>query len=238
MSAEDNCQLIFDLPFCTGVAWSVPTNRRNQTLTANLASLYDEQAESYMKNFTNSLALTACETTSTSQYSLAVNCTTCAAAYKEWLCAVTIPRCTDYFLPDAFLQARNVLSDFPDGRKLPPPQNQTEIDNRQSAFGNQSRNTWIDENVKPGPYKEILPCAGMCHRLVQNCPPALQFVCPLPGKGLERSYGPEGDTVQCNTIGAVYGQSVGSLIALPMMGYWSTWSLLVSAVVVGGSILG
>lgn len=69
----------------------------------------------------------------------------------------------------------------------------------------------IDRVVRPGPYKEVLPCEDLCYSLVQSCPAALQFACPLPGKGLERSYGRrsgEGE-LPCNYLGVVYVRNGG-----------------------------
>jgi len=54
---------------------------------------------------------------------------------------------------------------------------------------NSSRNQKIDTEIKPGPYNEVLPCKELCYGLVQSCPAALQFSCPLPRYGLNNSYG-------------------------------------------------
>ena len=47
----------------------------------------------------------------------------------------------------------------------------------------------IDIIIRPGPYKELLPCKDMCYNLTRSCPAALQFACPLEGHGLNLSYG-------------------------------------------------
>lgn len=59
----------------------------------------------------------------------------------------------------------------------------------------------IDTTIKPGPYKELLPCKDICYNLVRSCPAALQFVCPLEGHGLNYSYGSphSGVGVTCNS---------------------------------------
>jgi calcium channel MID1 len=49
----------------------------------------------------------ACNTTDSARYSLAADCANCTAAYKNWLCAVAIPRCEDISLP--------ILRSFLDG---------------------------------------------------------------------------------------------------------------------------
>ena len=78
-----------------------------------------------------------------------------------------------------------------------------------------SRNPIIDEQVLPGPYKEVLPCDDLCYNVVQSCPASMGFSCPLPGDiGFNQSYGrrPEGEAgapekstvITCNYPGASY----------------------------------
>ena len=63
------------------------------------------------------------------------------------------------------------------------------LDNRKKLAFNSSRNPMIDTFIKPGPYKELLPCEDMCYNLTRSCPAALGFACPLEGHGLNYSYG-------------------------------------------------
>jgi calcium channel MID1 len=70
---------------------------------------------------------------------------------------------------------------------------------------NSSRNPIIDTDIKPGPYKEVLPCQDLCHELVQSCPASLGFGCPVE-EWLNASYGvrsPNGD-ITCSYLGAAY----------------------------------
>lgn len=72
---------------------------------------------------------------------------------------------------------------------------------------NSSRNPLIDSAIQPGPYKEVLPCIDLCHDLMQSCPASLGFACPLPGKGLELSYGRKSRNpaeISCSYLGAAY----------------------------------
>lgn len=73
---------------------------------------------------------------------------------------------------------------------------------------NSSRNpAVIDEMIRPGPYKEVLPCEDLCYSLVQSCPAALGFGCPYPGRGLEADYGARSEdtsNLTCSYLGAVY----------------------------------
>lgn len=235
-----NCQLIFDLPFCTSVAYAVPTNG---TISAtDLVSLYDSAAQSYYQAFNYSLQQIPCDTTNTAQYSLARNCADCARAYKTWLCAVTVPRCADLDLspsaPDggAYLMPRGIGAAFPNGSTLdlsaitlrdpsvPRRAGRRDDDENNNtasssanassmtahAWTNAARNSLVDTQLAPGPHAELLPCADLCHALVQSCPAALGFACPGPGKGgLEKSYGfrkgvgRDGEP-RCNSPGAVY----------------------------------
>ena len=78
---------------------------------------------------------------------------------------------------------------------------------------NSSRNPMIDTVIKPGPYKEMLPCKDMCYNLTRSCPAALQFACPLEGHGLDLSYGdpnphPEGE-ITCNSPWRVMNGAAG-----------------------------
>ena len=172
-----NCAVLYNLSFCTDVAYAVPANPANPQVSnltdiANLGKFYDDSASRMYTNFTKSLAQIPCNTTASAQYSLARNCTDCANAYKHWLCAVSIPRCEDYNNPASYLA--------PKAEKAPASK---------PANANNSRNPIIDTTIKPGPYKEVLPCKDLCYELIQSCPASLQFACPLKGHGLEESYG-------------------------------------------------
>jgi calcium channel MID1 len=206
---DGNCAVIFNLTFCSTVSYAVPGNPSTFPNVNGLAAFYDNAAASAYANFDKALQQIPCEISSTGQYSLARTCADCAAAYKAWLCSVTIPRCQDYSNSDPWLQPRNVVQPFP---------NMTMLDaafveaSQNVLFLNSSRNPSIDEEVKPGPYKEILPCQDLCYNLVQSCPAAMGFECPRPGmEGFASSYGyrPNGSAnedgqITCNYPGAAY----------------------------------
>ncbi|PYH86612.1 putative cora family metal ion transporter [Aspergillus uvarum CBS 121591] len=194
---EDNCALVYDLSFCSEVAYAVPSNSSAQTST--LRTFYDDNAESLYQNFNYSLQQVQCNASSETMFSLAVSCDSCAEAYKQWLCAVTIPRCQDFSSTDSFLQVRNAGQAFLNGTSIA---NSSLLTNPAT---NRSRNSLIDTDIKPGPYKEILPCQDVCHSLVRNCPSALGFSCPV-GQWLNSSYGvrdSNGD-ITCSYLGAAY----------------------------------
>lgn len=128
-----------------------------------------------------------CETDPTSRYSLARGCDDCRNAYKRWLCTVAIPRCEDYTSDNFFTIIRNAGQPFPNGTLVPDEERQQLM---QKTFHNSSRNRFIDEAIKPGPYREILPCEDICYEVVQSCPAAIGFSCPRPGwPGFNASYG-------------------------------------------------
>lgn len=218
--ALENCALMYNLTFCSEVAYAVPSNPELfPPLTGGypqLAGLYDSYAARMYQYFNYSLQQIPCNTTSTAQYSLARNCDDCARAYKQWLCAVTIPRCEDFNNTSAYLKPRNLGQNFVNGSSISTLPD-FGIDGSQHALlsdvaTNSSRNPIIDADVRPGPYKEVLPCEDLCYDLVQSCPAALGFSCPLRNRGLEDSYGirsNDSGVISCSYLGAAYYLSGG-----------------------------
>ncbi|KAI9749153.1 MAG: hypothetical protein M4579_006983 [Chaenotheca gracillima] len=170
--SDGNCRVIYGLSFCSSVAYAVPGNPSFSP--GGLAALYDNSTENMYKNFSKALAQIPCNTSSDAQYSLVKTCADCQTMYKSWLCAVTMPRCFDYSSQEPYLVPRtgdrNTLSS--------------------------SRNPLINNQIKPGPYKELLPCKEHCWGMVQACPAKLSFGCPT-GAELDRSYGSDG---LCNAL--------------------------------------
>ena len=98
------------------------------------------------------------------------------------------------------------------------------------------RSAVIDEQIAPGPYKEVLPCRDLCYDLVQSCPAALGFGCPSAGKGLEDSYGERNDdpgNMSCSYLGAAYYLSGVGRGAVPQV-----VSVLVVGVMVALGLIG
>lgn len=220
---DGNCQLMFNLSFCNEVAYAVPANPNKWNITG-MREQFDNYTQFWYYNFNMSLQQTACNTTPSAQYSLTKGCDDCYAAYKEWLCAVSIPRCEDFSNTAEYLQIRNVGQNFYNNDSMLPdeflnthyvpmtnaptlPGSPWQSQSYISSFAtNQSRNQLIDSIIQPGPYKEVLPCEDLCYSLVQSCPAALQFNCPYPGRGLEVNYGRRSTdgTVTCSYMGAYY----------------------------------
>lgn len=225
VDAEDNCAVLFNLTFCDEVAYAVPSNP-NKTVE-ELRQVYDNYTSKYYKNFEKSLQQIQCNTSAESMFSLAVNCSDCASEYRQWLCSVSIPRCADFTANQSYLRVRNAGQDFINGSSLP------ENDPlRWSVITNQSRNPIIDSEIKPGPYKEILPCNYICHDMVKSCPAALGFSCPT-GYWMNASYGykdSNGD-ITCSYLGAAYYLSLGAKLGVwgsvyMLIGMWSAWWLI------------
>ncbi|KAL8927986.1 MAG: hypothetical protein Q9208_002061 [Pyrenodesmia sp. 3 TL-2023] len=212
--SDNNCKIIHSLPFCTDVAYAVPSNP-NMNMTA-LVQAYDTYANDAYQNFSKSLQQIPCNTTASAQYSLARNCQDCDNAYKTWLCAVTIPRCADFSSPatHTHLMPRSISQNFINGTapREGPKGSLFSKENITSKHYGSSRNPMIDDHIKPGPYKEMLPCKDLCYHLMQNCPAALQFACPAEGRGLNYSYGHhsnKGEEWMCNWPGGRLVSSAG-----------------------------
>ncbi|KAI9158767.1 Calcium influx-promoting protein ehs1 [Paramyrothecium foliicola] len=191
-----NCQVVTDLEFCDEIQYAVPGNDLKFNNT-ELARAYDNKAREMYGHFERVMMQIPCETDSTSQYSLARNCTDCRTAYKRWLCTVSIPRCEAFDGNNKYSVVRNVGQAFP---------NQTMLSDEERRKWeripghNASRNSFIDQEIQPGPYRETLPCEDVCYQVVQSCPAAIGFQCPQPGMtGFDVSYGKRLDNVTAMT---------------------------------------
>jgi calcium channel MID1 len=216
---DGNCQLLFNLTFCDEVAYAAPANA--SSTFESLQSFYENYTQTWYTGFNYTLSQIPCNTTSDAKYSLAKGCDDCAKAYKEWLCAVSIPRCEDFSNAASYLQIRNVGQAFNNGTTLDDTflnQNYIGMDDAPTVQGslafnqtyissfatNSSRNGQIDAVINPGPYKEVLPCEDLCYSLMQSCPSSMGFGCPYSGRGLERGYGKRSGDLTCSYLGAVY----------------------------------
>lgn len=203
LNLDGNCALLYNLTFCNSVAYAAPANPNLFPDAKELGQKYDNYTKYQYINFSRSLQQIPCNTTSSSsKYSLARNCDDCAEAYKRWLCAVTIPRCEDYSNPAPYLQPRALNQTFTNATLASQNPIDPVIARSRRAYAN-SRNPMIDEDIKPGPYKELLPCTHLCYNLVQSCPASLQFACPLENHGLNFTYADQDQSVSdpmCNSM--------------------------------------
>jgi calcium channel MID1 len=87
---------VHSLPYCPAVAYSVPLpppqSPSTSYISTNLPSNISDPLIAYIGNFTASLLTFAC---GRDIYSPVQSCYDCQAAYREWACAVSFPRCAE-----------------------------------------------------------------------------------------------------------------------------------------------
>lgn len=174
--ASDTCALVYNLDFCDQVAYLVPKLSLPEYQDNDaLKQLYDDRAKAIYQNFSKALDQIACNTTDDAIFSPVRSCADCQLLYKDWLCSVTIPRCS----------TRNITGYI----------QRTE---------NNSRNAFIDDIVVPPlDYFEVLPCVNVCQAVVRDCPADFGFVCPKHNDSIRLSYfwDTGGEYALCNYVG-------------------------------------
>ncbi|GAA5959376.1 hypothetical protein JCM21900_000708 [Sporobolomyces salmonicolor] len=198
--SSTSCRLLYDLDFCPSVAYSVPSPPSLSTTA--LMSYFNASLSSSLAVFARTLTTFPCNSTQFGQYSVVSTCDDCYAAYRDWLCATALPRCTDA-PANATLSSNSSLVDSSNGlptwdlpasyqsslvRSFPPasrtpafaPQNlsTTFPSLFNSSYPPVSRNT-LDET--PFPYSETPPCLDVCQLVQARCPPFLNWYCPVDG---------------------------------------------------------
>ncbi|KAJ2896734.1 uncharacterized protein MKZ38_005262 [Zalerion maritima] len=113
------CELMFDLTFCTDVAYPVPGNKANFPTATSLRNFYDNYTQTAYANFKNALAQIPCEAPASQAYSLVRNCSDCETAYKSWLCSVAIPSCSEVTATEPYLLPRNFNATYTNGSSVP-----------------------------------------------------------------------------------------------------------------------
>lgn len=172
-SASFSCQLVHALPYCPTTAYAVPLPVPSpRALAYNASNLPDSLATpllGYITNFTTSLLTTAC---GRDAYSPLQTCADCQAAYKRWICSVSLPRCGE-FPQTSDSQQQQTLA-VPAAALAPQPSGTPP---RNAALGNVSD------------YTALLPCIETCNAVDRACPVFLGFRCPLPQFTANASYG-------------------------------------------------
>lgn len=214
---HDNCILITDLEFCHEVAYAVPmtslstlqasgtSGSANGTIRIDVRNFYDDFTSNLMDNFMHVLGQYDC---TKSQYSLIRNCTDCERSYRRWLCAVSIPRCTDV---EDITDPNNVGYQAPATPDPSVAENPYLIDRSHGAVVVE-RNTSTSRGaiaqlrqnplMNPGSYGEVLPCIDLCYDVVQGCPNFLGFNCPV--KNMVGNYAHMNSLgYRCNGLGVV-----------------------------------
>lgn len=232
---KQDCQIVYDLPFCDQVAYTVPSNRTTHS-AQQLAEWYDTNARQLYTNFSKTMQVYDCNATIGSTFSLATNCDACKDAYKDWLCTTTIPRCADLAddAPHLRLRAPPSTADAEDLEKLAIVLDSTSPLSKQyplsglTTYG--SRFGLIDAVIQPGAYREVLPCSDLAEKVAAKCPAgALDVRVPFGQAFWDLAYGQrsQNGTVTCNAPGvdfwvaaagrSAHWQSLATLSALVLM---------------------
>ncbi|KAH3682137.1 hypothetical protein WICPIJ_006895 [Wickerhamomyces pijperi] len=191
---EGICQLVDDMSFCSNVRYSIPQSKKFQEdgNYQDFINSYDNYARDVYNNFTLALGLDGCQLPDDQIYSPITSCQECSEAYKNWLCAVLIPRC------DSTIATNSTISRV----------------ERTSL-----RSQVLSESVEvPSSYYETLPCIDLCFTIVRNCPSDFGFSCPKMMRDIENNYGfmnaanqndGNGVGVGCNFVGEMfYSESI------------------------------
>lgn len=193
--SETNCQIVYDLDLCSDVAFAVPGNASVYS-AKKLSTAYDDYARDLYNAFNTSMQVIQCgdDVDDADRYSILRTCDDCRESYRQWLCATTIPRCTDSTIDKSFLFYRDA---------------------------NSSRTDFINNVIQPGPYNEVLPCIDLCYGILQDCPSSFGFVCPRQGlPGFDGAYylkEGSGSDVTCNYPGVVYTPNSGARVIAALM---------------------
>ncbi|WFD46418.1 stretch-activated cation channel mid1 [Malassezia furfur] len=179
-----NCRLLYDVPFCPELAYSIPFNPSKSMSYA--LEVLNEMVSANYGNFSATLGTFPCDSDEFGRYSSVTTCNDCLRAYQSWLCAVAIPRCTDVVDTSQSAASQNGT----DLEGLPMPANTNLYPYVVNRIGpNSSRQPFIDELFAPGDYGELLPCLSTCEMVTRSCPPLMNWMCPKWTVTAERDYG-------------------------------------------------
>ncbi|GAA5888463.1 hypothetical protein JCM6882_008629 [Rhodosporidiobolus microsporus] len=208
--SSSSCRLLYDLDFCPSVAYSVPAPPSLDT--ASLIFYFNSSLSPSLAAFARTLTTFPCDVPSMGKYSVVSTCADCYAAYRDWACASTLPRCTDApanatlndTTTSALSSGLDTLATWP-----LPEEAQTLLvradpfASRTPAFGplnlsstfpslfNSSYPASDASNLaaeSPFPYGEVPPCTDVCDLVGARCPPFLEWACP----GMEAKRGATG----------------------------------------------
>lgn len=210
---SDNCRLVHDVPFCPNVAYSIPVNPSISTDRA--LSVIQEFVDPIYANFSLTIDTFPCGSSDFGMYSYVQTCGNCKKSYQDWLCAVAMPRCTDP-LEDPITQSRATqdsreLTGAPSGLNtnlLPYIVNRNGDFDANGTEALSSRQPFIDQQLQPGLYGELLPCIYTCYFVERTCPPLIQWACPIWDVTAQRDYGTFADSGE-EGIGAAENGGAG-----------------------------
>ena len=193
--ASFRCPLVFGLPYCPSIAYSVPLpsppSGANVYDVSNVPPEVTAPLLSILTNFTVMLTTTAC---GRDLYSPIVGCDDCEREYRRWLCTITFTRCGEPSpsnpngvsatppAPDA-----TGLSAFRPVAKGQPKQAVLSALMPQSSNASEGRNPNLAGTGST--YMMLLPCLERCATVDRACPTFLGFKCPVVRFNAAASYG-------------------------------------------------
>src|SRR5712672_650964 len=200
LAASFSCQLVHDLPYCPTTAYAVPLPQLPDNVPAydasNLPDNLTSPPPAYLTNFTTTPLTTAC---GRDAYSPLQTCADCQAAYRHWLCAISLPRCAEFPQASPTSPPQQQEQAMLAAQQPPPPALQPQ------PSGAPWRNAALDNATAN--YTVLLPCIETCNAADRACPIFLGFRCPKPETTGPESYGvgfidsADGDTMNGGTPG-------------------------------------
>ncbi|RDB24086.1 Stretch-activated cation channel MID1 [Hypsizygus marmoreus] len=197
-SATFACPLVFGLPYCPNVAYTVPlpppTGAGSNTYTAaNIPAEITTPLLSYLTNFTTSLTSFAC---GRDWYSPLVGCDDCQREYRRWLCSITFTRCGEPSPanPDSF--TRSLPAPTATGLSALQPKDKNNPTAPQKVFSalipqasDISKARSPNLPAMGSQYSMLLPCIEICTAVDRACPSLVGFTCPTVQFNAAASYG-------------------------------------------------
>ncbi|TCD65161.1 stretch-activated cation channel mid1 [Steccherinum ochraceum] len=198
-SAAFSCPLVHSLPYCPRTAYAMPLSPPPSPKVAHdastLPSSLTDPLLSYFTNFTVSLLTHPC---GRDMYSPLVSCADCQEAYRKWLCAVSLPRCSEPRPGDPIQGA-------PPSKRKRQQSSLTSLAGSLHIFGSDDDPQVPLSALSPQPtsqpprnanlpaftsnYDELLPCLETCTEVDRACPIMLGFKCPVKKFTASQSYG-------------------------------------------------
>ncbi|KAF5378079.1 hypothetical protein D9615_007626 [Tricholomella constricta] len=196
-SASFACPLVFNLPYCPNVAYTVPlpqpptTAGSNAYTALNLPDEITKPLLAYLTNFTTTLTTFAC---GRDWYSPIVGCDDCQREYRKWLCTITFTRCGEPSPanPRSFTSSpappdATGLSALHPKDPSAPPQRVFSALLPQSTDIAKARSRTLP--AMGSAYAMLLPCLEVCTAVDRACPSLVGFTCPTVQFNAAASYG-------------------------------------------------
>ncbi|KAK0552203.1 stretch-activated cation channel mid1 [Tilletia horrida] len=187
---SNNCRLVTNLDYCPSVAYSIPISPDVPTDVAIAAA--NLTVTPNLQNFTTTINTFPCGSKQFGQYSFVSTCDDCINAYRDWVCGVVLPRCTDPLTdPDDQSAASQNGKDLTGASTGTNTRLLPYIVNRNVNGSSTSRSPIVDSVLKPGEYGELLPCIYTCHFVSRACPPinGWTWTCPDWDMTAQQDYG-------------------------------------------------